>query len=281
MKWKYIIAGTALWACMSSAALAAYNDVSLSNGTVLTVGGITVNVSASTASIESIVVGASSFTVVLQANSTLTVDAPGLNMLVPDSTTVTNMETVCTATDSKLSFGSTNLARTVVITPSATLCDGTNSGSSGSGGSGGSHHSSSSSSSGGGSSSGSTSSTMTTTTSTTQSDAAIAAQIKTLLATIASLQAQLGLTGTVSAGSTGFTRNLTVGSTGADVMALQQWLNAHGFTVAVSGAGSAGHETMTFGGATQAALAKYQASVGITPPAGYFGAKTRAYLAAH
>jgi len=104
------------------------------------------------------------------------------------------------------------------------------------------------------------------------------AQINALLAQIQSLQAQLGST----SGSTttySFTRDLTLGSTGNDVMALQQFLNSKGFTVATSGAGSPGNETTYFGSRTQAALGKYQASVGITPTAGYFGPKTRAYVA--
>lgn len=73
-----------------------------------------------------------------------------------------------------------------------------------------------------------------------------------------------------------FSRNLTVGSRGADVMDLQKTLNAAGFTVAASGAGSAGKETTYFGPATRAALAKYQASKGISPAVGFFGPLTRA-----
>jgi peptidoglycan hydrolase-like protein with peptidoglycan-binding domain len=86
-----------------------------------------------------------------------------------------------------------------------------------------------------------------------------------------------------TAGSLGltFSRNLTVGSTGADVKALQEYLNAHSFEVAASGPGSSGNETTTFGAKTKEALARWQASVGISPAAGYFGPKTRAYIAAH
>jgi hypothetical protein len=77
-----------------------------------------------------------------------------------------------------------------------------------------------------------------------------------------------------------FTRDLTVGSTGSDVMELQQWLNSKGFTVAATGAGSAGMETSYFGPATKAALAKWQAANGVTPAMGYFGPITRAKIAA-
>jgi len=44
-----------------------------------------------------------------------------------------------------------------------------------------------------------------------------------------------------------FTRNLSLHSTGADVKALQQFLNANGFVIAKTGAGSPGKETSLFG----------------------------------
>ncbi len=84
-------------------------------------------------------------------------------------------------------------------------------------------------------------------------------------------------TTTSGASCTAWTRNLTVGATGADVMALQKFLNSNAATqVAASGAGSMGMETSTFGPATKAALAKYQTLNGISPAAGYFGPATRA-----
>lgn len=78
-----------------------------------------------------------------------------------------------------------------------------------------------------------------------------------------------------------FLRDLTVGATGTDVTALQMYLNAHGSVLAATGPGSVGNETMTFGGLTKAALMKFQAAHGILPSAGYFGPKTRAYIAAN
>lgn len=78
-----------------------------------------------------------------------------------------------------------------------------------------------------------------------------------------------------------FTRDLKVGMTGDDVKALQVYLNAKGYTVAQSGPGSPGNETTRFGSATRAALIKLQAAQGISPAAGYFGAKTRAYVNAN
>ena len=93
------------------------------------------------------------------------------------------------------------------------------------------------------------------------------AQIASLLAQIASLQAQLGTSTTTTTAT--FTTDLTVGSKGASVTALQNWLISKGFTIAAGATG-------TFGAQTKAALAAYQASVGISPAAGYFGPVTRA-----
>ncbi|MEK7507938.1 MAG: peptidoglycan-binding domain-containing protein [Patescibacteria group bacterium] len=100
------------------------------------------------------------------------------------------------------------------------------------------------------------------------------AQIAALLAQIQQLQSQLGMQSQST--SYNFTRNLTVGSTGDDVKALQQFLNSHGAQVSATGAGSPGSESTYFGAKTKSALAAYQASVGISPAAGYFGPITKA-----
>lgn len=115
-----------------------------------------------------------------------------------------------------------------------------------------------------------------------QSTADLQAMINSLLTQINALQAQLAAQsgGGAVASSYSFTRSLTVGSTGADVRALQQWLNANGYQVSASGAGSVGNETQYFGPATRSALARYQAAVGIAPAAGYFGPITRARVSA-
>lgn len=76
----------------------------------------------------------------------------------------------------------------------------------------------------------------------------------------------------------GSTRNLVLGSVGADVLDLQRYLNNNGFPVALAGIGSAGKETNHFGTKTKLALARYQASVGIYPASGIYGPKTRAYV---
>lgn len=95
---------------------------------------------------------------------------------------------------------------------------------------------------------------------------------------IANVKASLGgtTTGSVTSAAVAvFKANLTVGSLGKEVKALQEFLNAHGYTVATSGAGSSGNETTTFGAATRAALVKYQKAKSIIPASGYFGPLTR------
>ena len=108
-------------------------------------------------------------------------------------------------------------------------------------------------------------------------------QIQQLLATVAALQAQLGgVTGTCSAN---FTRDLSVGVSGADVLALQKFLNQSADTrLAVSGAGSPGMETMYYGPITANAVSKFQvkyrsevlAPSGLVNGTGYFGPASRA-----
>ncbi|MDP2650450.1 MAG: glycosyl hydrolase family 18 protein, partial [bacterium] len=75
-------------------------------------------------------------------------------------------------------------------------------------------------------------------------------------------------------------RNLFYGVVGEDVRTLQKFLNAKGFTVAQTGAGSPGSETAYFGSATRAALARFQASHNVSPSVGYYGPITRAAVAA-
>ncbi len=72
-----------------------------------------------------------------------------------------------------------------------------------------------------------------------------------------------------------FSTNLTVGSRGADVVALQSFLEAKGLLTIPAGTAKG-----YFGGMTKKALAAYQSMKGITPAAGYFGPITRAAVMA-
>ncbi|MCX6712867.1 MAG: peptidoglycan-binding domain-containing protein, partial [Candidatus Vogelbacteria bacterium] len=100
---------------------------------------------------------------------------------------------------------------------------------------------------------------------------ASAATTAELQAMIAQLQAQLSaLTGgSTSVGGTAFTQNLTVGSRGAEVSALQEVLN----TEVDAGLPITGY----FGGLTKAAVIKFQKANGISGT-GYVGPLTRAAL---
>jgi hypothetical protein len=90
---------------------------------------------------------------------------------------------------------------------------------------------------------------------------------------IVALVAVFAVASTVSAQTAAytFTSDLTIGSTGADVVALQSFLESKGHLVIPAGT-TKGY----FGSLTQSALAKFQAANGISPAAGYFGPVTRA-----
>lgn len=92
-------------------------------------------------------------------------------------------------------------------------------------------------------------------------------------------------TSTASKKSVALTQTVKIGSTGPQVVALQKLLNAAGFIIAKTGAGSPGHEGSTFGTATLSALERFQcvhniACKGTPSTTGYgaAGAKTRAAL---
>ncbi len=81
------------------------------------------------------------------------------------------------------------------------------------------------------------------------------------------------------------TANLVIGMLGEQAKILQQTLNAKGFTVATSGPGSPGNETMKFGLLTREALRRFQCAKQIvcegseaTTGYGRLGPKTRAAL---
>jgi|GEM_PF-801279 len=75
-------------------------------------------------------------------------------------------------------------------------------------------------------------------------------------------------TGTTTCGAS-FTQNMTIGARGAQVIALQNFLESQNFLTMPTGV-SKGY----FGVLTQQALARYQSSAGIAPAAGFFGPTT-------
>jgi hypothetical protein len=77
--------------------------------------------------------------------------------------------------------------------------------------------------------------------------------------------------------SSNITQQLSFGMSGMQVLTLQKYLNSIGFTVAVTGPGSSGHETSLYGFATRAAIIRFQKAHNITPT-GNVGPLTRKAL---
>jgi hypothetical protein len=73
-------------------------------------------------------------------------------------------------------------------------------------------------------------------------------------------------------------QNLTIGSMGSNVWALQVFLIMNNIISPTAQGLKLVDPTGYFGTITRGALASYQANVGITPPSGFLGPKTRAYL---
>src|SRR3989344_5421531 len=85
-------------------------------------------------------------------------------------------------------------------------------------------------------------------------------QINALMAQLAALQGGGAVTGGQALSN--FNTNLTIGSRGTDVSALQSYLVANGY----------------FGSLTKAAVARWQAANGVAPAVGFFGPISRAKL---
>lgn len=231
---------------------AAYNDVSLSTETALNVNSITVNLSGSSATIESLAVGASTFSVTIEQGSFFEVTAPNLNQLSAN-TTVGQIENTCNGTESVMSYNLTNSNDevTVTITPSSTLCSGS----------------------------------ATSTPASSRSDERISGgggspTAVTVPGVVAETPAAT-VTATNSYRVT-LTTNLSSGSRGESVRDLQRFLNSHGFTIATTGPGSPGKETVMYGNLTVKAVQKFQEKYNIAKPGvpgyGRVGPKTRAKI---
>jgi hypothetical protein len=100
-------------------------------------------------------------------------------------------------------------------------------------------------------------------------------QLKALGLTDAQAAAIAAMLAPATTGTASFTytRDLTIGSTGSDVVALQDMLIASGDLVMPAGV-SKGY----FGAITKSALAKWQAAKGVSPASGYFGPITRSMI---
>ena len=97
--------------------LAAFNDTTLTTDVIISVGGYTLNISGSSAVLESVTVSSTHFSVTLVSGSSITIVSPTRNRLETDITTgVTN---TCNSTESSLAITGTG---TITITPSITVC---------------------------------------------------------------------------------------------------------------------------------------------------------------
>ncbi|EKD23778.1 MAG: hypothetical protein ACD_81C00184G0001 [uncultured bacterium] len=119
-------------------------------------------------------------------------------------------------------------------------------------------------------------------------NAVLQSQLDGLVVVLQQLHAQIqakqqgasGLTTNVGQQVKAIVANLRVGTRGDDVKTLQQFLVAQAKGVAAQALAKNG-TTTTFGNLTRAALAEFQASVGISPALGNFGSITRAYIQAN
>jgi hypothetical protein len=262
---KKLFALAAITACaLPSLALAAYNDVTLTTDAVIQVGSYTLDVWGSSATIQSITVNSSNFSVTLASGSAVTVTSPTLQQLSSDvsSDVVSNP---CTGSESSISLAYSGAGTvTNVITPSATVCSG----------SGSTPPPAPPPSGGGGMIVGS--GPLAPSASSFFNYSSPGFQTVTPGATVVPPVAT-SIASTTAAAPYVFSKNHHQGDTGADILALQQFLNTHGFQVASSGPGSPGHESTFFGAKTYQALIKFQKANNL-PATGYFGPLTRALI---
>ena len=241
------------------ASYAAFGDVTLSTSTVITVGGINLDIYGDTAAVQSITVGDESFSFVLQSGSHLEVTSVDRRILTANEDRYTAVKE-CTSELSRYKYESNNSsAVTISLTPTSYPC-------------------ASGASSGGG---GPARVAATTVAAAAPADPAISsllAKIAELKALIQSLQAgKTTATAPIGTGVSDFARTLQSGLRGDDVKNLQVFLNTHGFKIADSGPGSLGNETTYFGAQTKKALVEFQKANGISP-IGVAGPATRSKI---
>ena len=251
-------------------ALAAYNDVNLGTSAIISVAGVSLTLTGSGATLESIVVRANDFDVTLQAGSSLDITSTDLKSF--DLTT--NQQIVqtftCGSSQSELNISSVPSGAFVTIAPTNTCT--ASSGGSGGGGGGNGPPVPSGGGGGGGGGGGWT----------PPAPTQVPSQVYTNPSQNSSGLGSAGAMAMIS-GFTAFDRGLKLGLSHIQVKQLQVILNSDADTqIAASGPGSPGHETNYFGMLTKAAVQKFQLKYGITTAGdsayGYVGPKTRAKL---
>ena len=211
---------------------AAYNDVTLTTDTVINVGGIDLDVTGSSAVVQSITVNTSSFSFVLLDNATIQVTSADRRLLgsSSDGSVVYVTAEECDSSQNMIKFGPVSgAANTITVTPSANTC-------------------------------------------TVPASASPLGGSSSRNRSITTLAVIPTPTPTVTPGQATFTRNLSVGSTGAEVTALQQLLVSEGHLVMPTGV-AYGY----YGSLTVVAVKAYQAKYGIDQ-VGVVGPITRAQL---
>lgn len=268
-------------AMMPVVAFADFDDVTLTTTAVISINdsagnAVSLNVSGSSAVVESIVVGVSSFSVTLQSGSSITVASAGRNLITTNAPDI-NESISCGDSESSITLTATaGVTASVSVSPNA--CGAAASSSSSVTGSNGPV---AQSGGGGGGGGGSMVVTPTVTTSPNTTVEALQAMIASLSTQIADLIAAKG--GSPLSTSFSFSLKLAVGSRSSEVLIVQKVLNADADTqIAVSGVGSLGNETTFFGPATKKAIQKFQVKYGLAGPGkqgyGVFGPKTKAKI---
>ncbi|MDP3989511.1 MAG: hypothetical protein Q8P93_04745, partial [bacterium] len=283
-----IFTAALLW--VPGLALAAYNDVLLeTSGTVISVGGVSLNITGYASDLESIKTETDTFTVTLGSGSRFQVTSNDGYVMTHDAANALVQTDSCSGGVSTLEFVGTG---SVTITTTTTECSGNASQSSpiGSGGvvsSGGG---------GGGGGGGSSSATVSRPQVSFPDGTVIYLDEADANAKIAAKNAELGITKTAATTKTVattpsgtevsvpviatlFSRALDLGDKNSEVLDLQKLLNSDPDTqIAPNGVGSPGNETNFFGNLTKKAVEKFQVKYSIAGPGdsgyGFVGPKT-------
>lgn len=239
-------------------AFAANNDVQMgTSDTQFSVNGATVTIGGSASStVETIVVDSTTFDLTFAAGSTVTMTAPEINVV--SMTTVQQTTSSCSNGVTTLVINA-SIAGSATIRPGTTACatavassgGGTITGLIGGGGGGG----------GGG-----------TVSAPTILPKSPVASVAAAAAAVTSAPAPTPAPSTPSSSGVNFGSDFGIGDKGANVIALQTFLEIKGFLVMPPGVPKG-----QFGGLTKKALQAYQKSMGISPT-GYVGPKTRLAL---
>lgn len=277
---KFLIALLFALLIAPSVSFAAFDDVTLTTDAVITVGGIDLTISGSSAVVETITVGADSFNFTMPSGtSALQVSSADRRVLSTNSPSQYIGTNECNSSASVLKHSFSGVESvTITVTPQSSTC--------GTSATNPAAASTASASSGGG---GTTPAGLNNPTppSTVAQNIGItvkpAAETTVAQATTPASTAPPAAPPVAPTVSPIFTRALSPGATHADVKRLQQLLNSDPETrIAESGAGSPKSETKYFGSLTTKAIQKFQVKYGVAGPGipgyGNLGPKTRAKL---